>query len=234
MAAPTHHGSISAFDSSQEDWVEYAERLEHYFVANGIDNADAILFTSVGPSTYRLIKTLSLLRKPTDYSFQELVTKVKTHFHPKPSPIIKRFEFNTGVQQEGETVGVFFAALRNIAEHCSYPEDILHDMLHDRIVCGIWDKAVQFMLLKESKLTYDTALDTALAAEAAANDSKQLHDNPHPVLPVQQVKEKSKSSKQREGTSTTICYRCGGKHIASQCRFWDYEQEEGSFSSSLS
>ena len=200
MAAPTHHGSISAFDSSQEDWVEYAERLEHYFVANGIDNADvqrAILFTSVGPSTYRLIKTLSLPRKPTDYSFQELVTKVKTHFHPKPSPIIKRFEFNTRVQQEGETVGVFVAALRNIAEHCSYPEDILHDMLRDRIVCGIRDKAVQRTLLKESRLTYDTALDTALAAEAAANDSKQLHNNPHPVLPVQQVKEKSKSSKQR-------------------------------------
>ena len=41
--------------------MEYAERLEHYFVANGIDNADvqrAILFTSVGPSTYRLIKTV--------------------------------------------------------------------------------------------------------------------------------------------------------------------------------
>ena len=40
MAAPTYHGSISAFDSSQEDGVEYAERLEHYFVANGIDNTD--------------------------------------------------------------------------------------------------------------------------------------------------------------------------------------------------
>ena len=124
MAAPTHHGSIIAFGSSQEDWVEYAERLKHYFVANGIDNADvqrAILFTSVGPSTYRLIKTLSLPRKPTDYSFQELVTKVKTHFHPKPSSIIKRFEFNTRVQQEGETVGVFVAALRNIAETVHTP-----------------------------------------------------------------------------------------------------------------
>ena len=226
MAAPTYHGSISTFDSSQEDWVEYAERLEHYFVANGIDNTDvqrAILFTCVGPSTYCLIKTLSLPRKPTDYSFQELVTKVKTHFHPKPSPIIKRFEFNTRVQQEEETVVVFVAALRNIAEHCSYPDDILHDMLRDRIVCGIRDKAVQHTLLKESKLTYDTALDTALAAEAAANDSKQLHDNLHPVLPVHQVKGKSKFTKQREGTSTTICYRCGGKHIASQCCFRDYE-----------
>ena len=224
--AATYHGTITTFDSSQEDWVDYAERLEHYFVANSIDNADvqrAILFTNVGPSTYRLIKTLSLPRKPTDYSFQELVTKVQSHFHPKPSPIIKRFEFNTRVQQEGESVGVFVAALRNIAEYCLYPESILHDMLRDRIVCGIRDKAVQRTLLKESKLTYDTALDTALAAEAATNDSKQLHHNPYSTLPVNHVKGKSKSLKQKEGTSTAICYRCGGKHIASQCRFRDYE-----------
>ena len=151
------------------------------------------------------MKILSLPRKPTDYSFQELLTKAKTHFHPKPSPIVKRFEFNARVQQEGETV-VFVTALRNIAEHCSYPDDILHDMLRDRIVRGIRDKAVQRTLLKESKLTYDTALDTALAAKAAAHDSKQLHDNLHPVLPVHQVKGKSKFTKQREGTSTTILY----------------------------
>ena len=28
------HGVVSPFDSNQEEWVEYAERLEHYFIAN--------------------------------------------------------------------------------------------------------------------------------------------------------------------------------------------------------
>ena len=54
------HGTVSAFDPSQEEWSEYAERLVHYFVANGIEaeeNKRAILLTAVTPGTYRLIKT---------------------------------------------------------------------------------------------------------------------------------------------------------------------------------
>lgn len=60
----------------------------------------------------------------------------KNHFHPKPSPIMMRFEFNTRSQQEGVSVSVFVAALRSIAEHCEFTEVIFKDMLHDRIVCG--------------------------------------------------------------------------------------------------
>ena len=101
------HGVVSPFDGNQEDWVEYAERLESYFIANDITDTNkrrAILINGVGPSTYRLIKTLALPGSPNDFKFEELVAFVKTHFNPKPSPIIKRFEFNTRRQREGETV----------------------------------------------------------------------------------------------------------------------------------
>uniref|UniRef100_A0A1X7VRV6 Uncharacterized protein n=1 Tax=Amphimedon queenslandica TaxID=400682 RepID=A0A1X7VRV6_AMPQE len=65
---------------------------------------------------------------------------VTAHFHHKPSLIFKRFEFNTCFQEERERVTVFVTALRSIAEYCEYKEDILPDMLRDRIVCGIRDK----------------------------------------------------------------------------------------------
>uniref|UniRef100_A0A1X7T248 Retrotransposon gag domain-containing protein n=1 Tax=Amphimedon queenslandica TaxID=400682 RepID=A0A1X7T248_AMPQE len=230
MAARSFHGSLSTFDATQEDWVEYAERLEHYFVANSIDNGDvqrAILLTNVGPATYRLAKTLSLPKKPTDYTFAQLVKMVTAHFHPKPSPILKRFEFNTRSQEEGESVAVFVAALRSIAEYCEYKDDILPDMLRDRIVCGIRDKAVQRSLLKESKLTYESALDTALAAEAAAHDCKQLQERQKPQLPVNRMNHKQGTGSKKTttggsnggstGSSYSDCYRCGGKHSAAQC-----------------
>lgn len=145
VAVPGLHGTVSPFDGSQEDWIEYAERLDSYFVANDITDVAkkrAILLNAVGPTTYRLIKTLSLPGKPTDHTFEELVEKVKTHFNPKPSAIIKRFEFNTRKQRPGETVAEYVAALRKIAEYCEYG-DSLNDMLRDRLVCGIADKRVQ-------------------------------------------------------------------------------------------
>ncbi len=51
------HGAVAPFDSTQEEWVEYAERLENYFIANDITNEGkqrAILLHCVGPATYRL------------------------------------------------------------------------------------------------------------------------------------------------------------------------------------
>ena len=60
------HGTVSAFDPSQEEWREYAERLVHYFVANCIEAEEkkrAILLTAVAPGTYRLLKTLASPKK---------------------------------------------------------------------------------------------------------------------------------------------------------------------------
>ena len=65
---------------------DYVERLDSYFIANDIHNAvkkQAILLNAVGPSIYRLMKTLCLPGKPTEHSFEEIVDKVKNHFNPK-------------------------------------------------------------------------------------------------------------------------------------------------------
>lgn len=75
-------------------------------------------------------------------------------------------------------MGAFVASLRNIAEHCDY-SDSLKDILQDRIICGLQDKSVQCSLLKESRLTYDAALD----AKMANRDSQQLQDRGKPEGP---------------------------------------------------
>ena len=67
------HGVVSPYDGNQEEWVEYTERLEHYFIANDIADVAkrlAILLNGVGAPTYRLIKTLAL---PAWYSERSLL-----------------------------------------------------------------------------------------------------------------------------------------------------------------
>ena len=177
------HGAVAPFDSAQEEWVEYAERLENYFIANDITNEGkqrAILLHCVGPATYRLIKTLALPGTPRELTFAELVETVKNHFQPKPSPIIKRFEFNTRCQNEGKSVVSFVTALRKFAEYCDYGA-VLNDMLRDRIVCGIRSKRVQQRLLQEAGLTFERALEIAQATETAENDSKRLQVKDKPI-----------------------------------------------------
>ena len=215
------HGAVSKFDGNQEEWTEYVEQLEHYFIANDIVEAKKKRAIPVGPATFWFIKTLTLPGVPVDFTFEELVDKVRNHFNPTPSSIVKRFEFNTRCQREGENVATFVAALRKISEHCDYGPT-LNDMLRDRLVCGIRNKTVQRQLLQEVKLTYTKALDIAIAAETAEKDAKSLHTSEDSKVPpesenggkpINRIYKNPKPRRQQQESSE--CYRCGGKHQAS-------------------
>ena len=47
-------------------------------------------------------------------------------------------------------------------------------MLRDHLVCGIFDRKVQRRLLQQVDLTFNKAVEEALAAEAADKDSRRL------------------------------------------------------------
>ena len=150
--------------------------MTHYFVANDISKEEkkrAILLTAIGPSTFRLLKSLASPKRLEELRFDELVDLAAKHYNPKPLPIVKRFEFNSRSQKEGETIAVYVAGLRKIAEHCEYGE-VLNDMLRDRLVCGTSNKGIQRRLLLQPDLTFDKAMEMALAAEAADKDSLRL------------------------------------------------------------
>lgn len=241
------HGTATAFDSDIEDWSEYVERLTHYFEANDITSGDkrrAILLNAVGPRTYRLIKTLVSPAKVTEVSFEDIVEAARAHFSPKPSPIVKRYEFNTRVQGEGESIANYVAALRKIAEHCEYGT-VLEDMLRDRLVCGISNKGIQRRLLQDSALTFKEAMKVAQSAEAADKDAQRLTVRPvsdkdlltHRVEPPtrqdppghkggQQPQNRPQRSRRRQPGSPDSgkdCYRCGGRHQPSVCPCRDYD-----------
>ena len=114
VAAVGLHGTIGVFDPALEEWSEYSGRLVHYFVANYIvadDKRRAIFLTVVGPATYRLLKTLASPQKLDEFEFSQLVDLAMSHYNPKPLPIVKRFEFNSRCQREGESIAAYVAEL---------------------------------------------------------------------------------------------------------------------------
>ena len=54
-------GKINSFNSSQDEWPLYVERLGHVFVANGIteeEKKQAVFLSVIGASTYKLLSSL--------------------------------------------------------------------------------------------------------------------------------------------------------------------------------
>ena len=86
------HGFIREYNPDEEDWTSYKECLHEYFIANDAKTAEkkkAILLSVVGASTYQLIRNLSAPDKPSEKSFDELATLVKSHYKPETLVIVQ-------------------------------------------------------------------------------------------------------------------------------------------------
>ena len=65
-------GQIDQFDSAVEEWPQYVERLEQFFVANDITGEDkavkrrATFLSVVGRGTYNLLRSIIAPAKPTE------------------------------------------------------------------------------------------------------------------------------------------------------------------------
>ena len=224
----TVHGIIEEFQSTQENWLSYTERLEQYFTANDIVGGDkqwAILLSSVSPSTYQLIRNLISLEKSTEKSFDKIVKVIAEHHQPPPSMIVQRFTFNSRCRRSRKSISSYIAELCKLSEHCEYG-DTFNDMLRDRLVYGIDDQRMQRRLLQEVKLTFTQARDMVLAMEAADRNARELE----PTMPPGTVHELSDDSRcqfkggSHGGSGASSCYRCGGKHAVDKCRFKESER----------
>ena len=76
----------------------------------------AILLSSVGASTYKLIRNLTSPHPPVSRTYKEIIDLVRDHFNPKPSVIVQRLKFHTRTRLPGESVAAFMAQLRQLSE----------------------------------------------------------------------------------------------------------------------
>ena len=211
------YGNVGEFRGSVESWTQYAERLDQYFEANEIKDGKkkrAILLSVCGSKTYGLIRDLLQPKKPGEAEVKEIYEALEHHFWPKPiaSVIVERFKFHSKSRQE-EAVAEFVAGLRRLSEQCQFGTT-LEDMLRDRLVCGINDDRIQRRLLAERELSFEKAVEIALAHEMA---SKNLIDlGGKTTGSVNKVKE---STKPRSEDKKRECHRCGGNHDPARCAF---------------
>ena len=224
MAATGTLGRIEEFDGSG-DWSQYAERLENFFAANDIVDADkkrAVFLSVVGASTYKILRDLVTPVKPAEKPLAELLAALAKHFNPKPSEIVERFKFHSRVRKPGESVAKYVAELRSLTEFCNFGNS-LELMIRDRLVCGINDAAIQTRLLADTELTYDKAVSIALNAETATQSVRELRVKQESgVTHQQQSVHKTgvqQSSSQASPVAGVTCFRCGWRgHTVVKCR----------------
>ena len=211
-------GRIDEFDGSKEEWTQYVERLDHFFIANGITDGDrkkSAFIAVIGPTTYTLLRNLVSPEKSGDKSYEQLATTLKNHYNPTPSETVQRSKFNSRFRRPGESVATFVSELRSLAEFCNFGAS-LDDLLRDRIVCGINHGKIQQRLLAEKTLTLARAIELAQGMETAEKNAKELPQNDIPSAEKVNRGAQGKNGKRKfEGT----CFCCGKSgHKRNDCR----------------
>ena len=103
-------GKLDHFDPELEDWLQYVERVEQFFKANGIVGENSMakrrstFLSYVGLGPYKLLRSILAPVKPSKKTFEELAEALKNHYNPPPSEVMQRFQFNTRSCKPGESV----------------------------------------------------------------------------------------------------------------------------------
>ena len=218
-------GRLGPFNPEHDDWTLYSERVDFYFIANGITGADkkrATFLSLIGADTYKTLRCLLVPEAPTDKSYEEL-KKLEDHFAPKRSQIYYRSEFYRSIRKPNISVAEYMSRLRSLAKDCGFGAQ-LDVMLRDRLICGINDAAIQKRLLSEGDdLTLKDALQHATSLELAMKDSKELHSDPvHSTRAGAEGRHQKPHNHNHTagGGGKRNCYRCGQSgHAPDKCRY---------------
>ena len=171
----TQFGTLKEFNSDVETITKYLDRVLQYFKANEVADVKrvSILLSSIGSMTYSLICDLAAPENPKTLTLPAIAQLLKDHFEPKRLIISEQFTFHRRNQRPGETIAEYDVALRKLAVTCKF-EAFLEEVLRDRFICGLCNKAIQRRLLYEPKLTLTKAMEPAQRMEAADHSFRRL------------------------------------------------------------
>ena len=162
-----------------------------------------------------------------DYS--RVIAAFDTFFKVRKNIIFERARFNGRSQREGESVEQFITSLYNLAENCEYGE-LKGEMIRDRIVMGICDRALSEQLQLDAELTLEKAKKRVRQREAIKEQQVTLQGEPSArlssELPIDsvgsrkgtQTHRKPSNPPQGSTANNTRCFRCGKEpHVRNSC-----------------
>ena len=243
------------FDFSKpDDWPKWIKRFEQYRVASGLSKDSetrqvSTLLYCLGDEAEDVLSSTNISEEDkTNYS--KILENLNGFFKVRKNVILERAKFNRRYQLPGESAEQYITTLYRLVENCQYGA-LTQEMIRDRLVVGISDKALSEQLCTHADLTLEKAKTMIRQREAIHEQRNMLQKSgtTKHTTTLDQVKSKNSRHTGRRTTRTggttphkswrpaaQKCKRCGNKpHPRDQCPAKDAEcykcKKKGHFSS---
>ncbi|UYV68297.1 K02A2.6-like [Cordylochernes scorpioides] len=195
---------LETFDfSTPNEWPKWRKRFERYLVVSGMkkkEEADKIdlLMYLMGDRADDIFRTFR-------FEKEEEATKIDS--------VLK------AIQKDQEPVDEFITSLYKLADSCEF-ESLHEQLICDRIVVGVRDKALSERMQLDSELTLEKAVKMVRQQEAVRQQQvdlqrpstsqkvNQVRFNSRKLSPKQQQQPSRK--KEKSAKTRTRCPKCGG------------------------
>ncbi|KAK4874704.1 hypothetical protein RN001_014064 [Aquatica leii] len=147
--------NLSLQGNLSENWRKFKQNFEIYLKASDKCGKDdkakiAILLNIIGEESVGIYNTFTL-SETERVSFQSVLKAFEDHCSPNKNIVFKRLKFYSRVQQEAEGFDQFLTDIKKSSKPSEF-DALCEEMIRDRIVLGIYDKAIQERLLRVEDL----------------------------------------------------------------------------------
>ncbi|UYV72254.1 hypothetical protein LAZ67_9002361, partial [Cordylochernes scorpioides] len=206
-AAERDLACTETFDfSTPNEWPKWRKRFERYLVVSGMkkkEEADMIdLFMYLmGDRADDIFRAFKFEKEEEATKIDSVLKAFDSHFCVRKNIIYERAKFNSRIQEDREPVDEFITSLYKLADSCEF-EGLHEQLIRDRIVVGVRDKALSKRMQLDSELTLEKAVKMVRQQEAVRQQQVDLQ-RPSTSQKVNQVKFNSKkqSPKQQQQPS---------------------------------
>ncbi|UYV79920.1 hypothetical protein LAZ67_18001091 [Cordylochernes scorpioides] len=192
--------------STPNEWPKWRKRFERYLVVSGMkkkeeaDKIDLFMYL-MGDRADDIFRTFKFEKEEEATKIDSVLKAFDSHFCVRKNIIYERAKFNSRIQEDREPVDEFITSLYKLADSCEF-EGLHEQLIRDRIVVGVRDKALSERMQLDSELTLEKAVKMVRQQEAVRQQQVDLQ-RPSPSQKVNQVKFNSKkqSPKQQQQPS---------------------------------
>ena len=181
---PNQNIRIEKLELSAEGWKRFHFNWENYLVAAKLSKESSEVKVShflmvCGPEAQDRYKSFTWAPDTDAKVIEKVIQRFERECLPSENTIIERYVFNSRSQKVSEPIKEYAADLRRLASTCKFeamkPDDIISELIRDKIVSGLPDATMRTRLLEEgTSLTLDRTLEMIQCAEQVAKQSKVL------------------------------------------------------------
>ncbi|UYV68487.1 hypothetical protein LAZ67_5004459, partial [Cordylochernes scorpioides] len=210
--------------SNPNEWPKWRKRFERYLVVSGMKKKEEaykidLLMYLIGDRADDIFRTFRFEKEEEATKFDSVLKAFDSHFCVGKNVIYERAKFNSRVQEDREPVDEFITSLYKLADSCEF-ESLHEQLIRDRIVVGVRDKALSERMQLDSELTLEKTVKMVRQQEAVRQQQvdlqrpstsqmvNQVRFNSRKLSPKQQQHPSGK--KEKSAKTRTRCPKCGG------------------------